>query len=122
MFTECSLNVQWTFTSLDVSPEIGPIILVNFVHVRSCTLITQHSNKNDYSLLYCMVFTHALTVLYFIRMRAAQGVLGLSRLAVSFFLKDELNLSPSTVRKQSLECSFTSAPYFMLASKYGTNR
>jgi len=37
--------------------------------------------------------TAAIVLTYFV-----QGVLGLSRLAVSFFLKDELQISPSMVR------------------------
>jgi hypothetical protein len=37
--------------------------------------------------------TAAIVLTYFV-----QGVLGLSRLAVSFFLKDELHISPSMVR------------------------
>jgi hypothetical protein len=35
----------------------------------------------------------AVAVVYFV-----QGVLGLSRLAVSFYLKDDLNLDPAEVR------------------------
>ena len=39
----------------------------------------------------------AISLVYFV-----QGVLGLSRLAVSFFLKDELKLDPAQVLKSDL--------------------
>lgn len=41
--------------------------------------------------------TIAIAMVYFV-----QGILGLSRLAVSFFLKDDLNLDPAEVRSCSL--------------------
>jgi hypothetical protein len=38
----------------------------------------------------CLVLRHAVYLV--------QGILGLARLAVSYFLKDELHLDPATVR------------------------
>ncbi len=39
---------------------------------------------------HCCVLPHAVYLV--------QGILGLARLAVSYFLKDELHLDPATVR------------------------
>lgn len=41
----------------------------------------------------------AISMVYFV-----QGILGLSRLAVSFFLKDDLQLSPAEVRLRYPSC------------------
>lgn len=55
----------------------------------------------------------AVAIVYFV-----QGVLGLARLAVSFYLKDDLRLDPAEVltyleKKRQFSCSFTAQSYLL---------
>ena len=54
-------------------------------------------HKSSSSCAYCGHFVSVLLAVYFV-----QGILGLARLAISFFYKDEFHLDPATVSSQVL--------------------
>jgi folate/biopterin transporter len=65
-------------------------------------MLTEHSESSEidrHPLLTRMLFGHPPTpeLLAILLVHTVQGILGISRLAVSFFLKDDLGLSPAKV-------------------------
>ena len=65
-------------------------------------MLTEHSESSEtesHPLIHKILFGHQPTpeLLAILLVYAVQGILGISRLAVSFFLKDELALSPAEV-------------------------